>query len=195
MDTEVEDGLEKLRAILGMDVRENEVICLQIGVAGVLVGYDAEGDIAIVTLKESGKTYTTSSDRLRPLKTDRPKVHVISHDESGNRVRTEVLGTLMNTELTADAQKAAAKMIGLRLFNGRGVSAKYRNGHLFIAARSNRDAADLLGAACGLPNQRMTGEIKKFYAKDCWGTTMAGVVPERGVWFAAHPNNPPTRIL
>lgn len=94
----------------------------------------------------------------------------------------------------------------LKLFNGRDWHCK--GGHLYVAAYSIKDCAELASAAyrliMGYPERLdimsvTVNEVNKYWHKDCWGTSMVGVVPERGVWWGKANGNgmaaTPERIL
>jgi len=78
----------------------------------------------------------------------------------------------------------------LKLFNGR--DWECRGGHLYVAAYSTKDAAELASAAYrkikgyeDRPDIEATSvhEVRTYWNKGCWGNPMEGVVPERGVWW------------
>ena len=78
----------------------------------------------------------------------------------------------------------------LKIFNGR--DWKCRGGHLYVAAYSVKDAAELSSAAYRKINNiedrldfsiTSISEVNVYWSKGCWGTTMKGIVPERGVWW------------
>ena len=86
--------------------------------------------------------------------------------------------------------KGSEFMKALKLFNGRDWDC--RGGHLFIAAHSVKDCAELVSAAYrkveGLENRLdckicSVSEVNNYYSKGCWGNSMEGIVPERGVWW------------
>jgi hypothetical protein len=63
----------------------------------------------------------------------------------------------------------------LKIWNGRGAGQKYRNGHLFVAAYSVKQAAELINKGC---DTYITAyEIKHYFNPDCWGDTMKGIEP------------------
>ena len=87
----------------------------------------------------------------------------------------------------------------LKLFNGGDWT--FSGGHLYIGAYSVTDAARLMEKA----RQKIRGAttdaelspetekffvnrnvrlIKTYFNEGCWGKTMAGITPERGVWYA-----------
>ena len=79
----------------------------------------------------------------------------------------------------------------LRLWNGRDWDC--RGGHLYIAAYSVADAARLYYAAMNkilgiappmnkLDIARISREIKVYFNPNCWGKSMNGITPERGIW-------------
>lgn len=78
----------------------------------------------------------------------------------------------------------------LKIFNGRDWDC--RGGHLYIAAYSIQDAADLANEAYRKLNgytdrpditPTSAGEIRTYWSKGCWGNAMDGITPERGVWW------------
>ena len=78
----------------------------------------------------------------------------------------------------------------LKLFNGQDWSC--RGGHLYVAAYSVKDACDITNEAyrklkgyTDRPDIKGTtlSEIKTYWSKGCWGNPMAGITPERGVWW------------
>jgi len=92
----------------------------------------------------------------------------------------------------------------LKLFNGRDWDCC--GGHLYVAAYSIKDAAELASAAYrkikGLENRpdiKMTtiSEINVYWHKGCWGNNMNGISPERGVWWTEkeYGTPKPVRIL
>ena len=90
----------------------------------------------------------------------------------------------------------AKKEKKLILMNGRGF--KCNGDHLYIGAYSVADASRLMTEAYAklLWTREMDADEKKFYtgrfsrdvkeyfSKGSWGTSMEGVNPERGVWYA-----------
>ena len=68
----------------------------------------------------------------------------------------------------------------------------HRGGHVFVCAHSVKDAAELICEAykkikgyVDRPDIKIVseGEIRTYYSAGCWGNSMEGVVPERGVWW------------
>lgn len=89
----------------------------------------------------------------------------------------------------------------LKLFNGRGWQC---DGHLFIAAHSVKDAADLSSQAYrklrGLEDRldikaTSISEINIYWSKNCWGRPMDGITPERGVWWQKERSEKPERVI
>jgi hypothetical protein len=88
----------------------------------------------------------------------------------------------------------------LKLFNGRcyGVlpSSQWKRnghtGHIFVAAYNVEDARRLC-RELGLNDPGRT-EVVKYWNKDCWGNSMEGVTPERGVWLQYDHKIKPKRI-
>jgi hypothetical protein len=83
----------------------------------------------------------------------------------------------------------------LKLFNGRAIGVYKHNdpkwreagpraahhAHAYIAAHSMADAVRLVseyGARLSL------SELQVYWNKGCWGDTMEGIIPERGIWIA-----------
>jgi hypothetical protein len=60
----------------------------------------------------------------------------------------------------------------LKYWNGRGV----RNGHFYIAAYSQKQAAELLGKVFGF-SRGMLPEIRNYFSP-CWGNQMKDIKPE-----------------
>jgi hypothetical protein len=83
----------------------------------------------------------------------------------------------------------------LKLWNGRAVCYPgIRNAHFYVAAYSVADLRSLF-VEVGLfdPGQ---SEVKNYWAAGCWGTRMAGITPERGVWVSSNEGRAmPRRIL
>jgi len=76
----------------------------------------------------------------------------------------------------------------LKIWNGRGDFRKL-DGHLYVCAYTQKDAIELLTKA---GHERMTTrELNTYWSANCWGTPMAGITPERGVWFV-HKSEPST---
>jgi hypothetical protein len=63
----------------------------------------------------------------------------------------------------------------LKLFNGRGHGQKYQKGHFYVAAYSQKQAAELVGKASGYNFPVGISEITQYYSKGCWGTPMDGI--------------------
>ncbi len=76
----------------------------------------------------------------------------------------------------------------LKIWNGRGARIKNKEYHtLYICAYSRSDAARLIIEAQGDVFDKSqfgwwTREIRDYFTEGCWGNTMNGIVPERGVW-------------
>lgn len=66
----------------------------------------------------------------------------------------------------------------LKLFNGRGYGGRE---YLSIAAYSRADAARMLEKLYGLSTGQWERELRDYFG-ECWGNTMAGIEPKRGVW-------------
>ena len=64
----------------------------------------------------------------------------------------------------------------LKFWNGRG-HGKYDRFHICVAAYSQKQAAELVGKACGLNRPIGYNEIRNYYSQ-CWGTNMQEAVPD-----------------
>jgi len=65
----------------------------------------------------------------------------------------------------------------LKLFNGRGHGQKYQKGHFYVAAYSQKQAAELVGKAAGFNHSIGINEISEYYHKNAWGNSMDGIEP------------------
>ena len=109
---------------------------------------------------------------------------------------TKAPGKLMK-DMTPDEWKslethlkkmAARESKKLKIWNGRGDFRKL-DGHLYVCAYTQKDAIELLNQA---GHEHMTTrELSTYWSANCWGTSMAGITPERGVWFV-HKSEPST---
>lgn len=97
----------------------------------------------------------------------------------------------------------------IKLFNGRGWIAA--NGpddrwgkvkdpgavHLFIGAYSQKDAVEVVKQYVA-PEFHATvslSEIRRYFNKNAWGTTMDGIAPERGMWIQWEYSAKPERVV
>lgn len=67
----------------------------------------------------------------------------------------------------------------LKLFNGRSHGTIYKKHHVYVAAYSIKQAAELVSMACfGKEHKDLisTNEINVYYSKGAWGNTMDGIV-------------------
>jgi hypothetical protein len=80
-----------------------------------------------------------------------------------------------------------AKKKTLRLWNGRWQD----RGHVYVAAYTRADAGRLLSQAAGCTLPAIDREIRDYF-NECWGNTMEGITPERGVWVrsGSRPSKP-----
>ena len=88
--------------------------------------------------------------------------------------------------------QSIAKEKKLVLFNGRG----YRSGeHLYIAAKNRSDAARMLCLVYPhVSFNQWIREIKDYFSKDCWGVSMNGIEPCRGIWIEKNADNSSHKI-
>lgn len=79
----------------------------------------------------------------------------------------------------------------LKLFN---VNEYRGRGHYYIAANSIGDCATLMSQATTLhytPN-----DVRTIFNKNCWGRSMDGIKPVRGVWFQKNNSqDPPVKLI
>lgn len=86
----------------------------------------------------------------------------------------------------------------IKIWNGRG-HGKYLNGHIYVAAYSQKHAAELVSKACfgnDQPDIVSSYEIKKYYSPDCWGNSMEGIeATEPCVYASTKHSDKPERII
>lgn len=103
---------------------------------------------------------------------------------------------------------SAKKEKTLKLWNGRGYCCQTHNDprwktvgqngnvHVFIAAHSMADAIRLVEAYTGYEHSSsIASEIRVYFGKNCWGTSMDGITPERGIWIKFHENEAPIKVI
>jgi hypothetical protein len=87
----------------------------------------------------------------------------------------------------------------LKIWNGRGHGKTYGKGHIYVAAYSRKQAAELVSRACygnDYPNNISISEIKVYYSADCWGNPMNGIIPtEPCVYASTKPFGTPDRVI
>jgi len=80
----------------------------------------------------------------------------------------------------------------LKKWNGRG-HYKLNSHHIYVAAYSQKQAAELVGQACGLQTVGIS-EIREYYSP-CWGNPMNGIEPtEPCVYAEKNYTNKPVKI-
>jgi hypothetical protein len=85
----------------------------------------------------------------------------------------------------------------LKMYNGGDWG--HQGGHLYVAATSVKDACNLVNEAY----RKLKGYVdrpdikilnlsyfNKYWVTGCWGKSMDGVVPERGVWWTPQSYGP-----
>jgi len=91
----------------------------------------------------------------------------------------------------------------LKIWNGRDWESR---GHIYVAAYSVRDAVDVANEAyrkvkgyTDRPDIRpfTANEVRVYWHKGCWGRSMDGIEPERGVWWQEKPysGDKPVRVI
>lgn len=77
-------------------------------------------------------------------------------------------------------KKPNTKVRTLKLFNGRSHGSEYKEYHVYVAAYSQKQAAELVSMACfGKEHKDLISlsEITKYYHKGTWGNSMNGIIP------------------
>jgi hypothetical protein len=93
----------------------------------------------------------------------------------------------------------------LKIWNGRG-HGEYDRGHFYVAAHTKKTAARMLAllvhpalkdrpADLEFHTNRLIREMSVYYSAGVWGTPMAGVTPEPGVWASRDMWDKPVRVL
>lgn len=77
----------------------------------------------------------------------------------------------------------------LKLYNGRWFEGK----RIYICAKSRADAARMLTEYKGYC-RGWSDEIKNFYS-ECWGNSMSGIRPERGLWISDGYRDTPKKVF
>lgn len=95
-------------------------------------------------------------------------------------------GSMRDERVIAEEKK-------LKLWNGRG-HGDYKRGVLYVCAKSYADAERLMQQALN-SKMRFQTELKIYYAKGCWGDSMRGIEPERGVWAQKDRRSPIVRLI
>ena len=85
----------------------------------------------------------------------------------------------------------------LKIWNGRSHGHKYYRHHVYVAAYSIKQAAELVSAACfdGRKDLVSTSEIRVYYHKDCWGNSMDEITPTEPCVYMDFNNERPFRVI
>jgi hypothetical protein len=83
-----------------------------------------------------------------------------------------------------------AKQKQLRLWNGPFLDRK----HCYVAAYSVADANKIMMQAAGRQHGSFASYIREYFS-ECWGTPMAGIIPERGLWAKSSSDRVPQRLV
>jgi len=87
----------------------------------------------------------------------------------------------------------------LKIWNGRGYGRTYDRGHIYVAAYSQKQAAELVSRACHgdeYPDLVSTNEIRVYYSAGCWGNPMDGITPTEPCVYATKEHfGTPERII
>jgi hypothetical protein len=83
----------------------------------------------------------------------------------------------------------------LKIWNGRGHGLKYGKYHVYVAAYTQKQAAELLSKA--LNSNIDTNEIRVYYSSGCWGNSMVGIEATEPCVYVDHyiEQKIPIRIL
>ncbi len=81
----------------------------------------------------------------------------------------------------------------LKLFNGRWG----RGEHAYVAAYSQADCIAIMREVAG--GGFFATELRVYWSHGCWGTSMDGITPERGMWVQndryGHGDRTPRRVF
>lgn len=90
----------------------------------------------------------------------------------------------------------------LKIWNGRAYAVPYPrrpewpgmsfSPHIFICALSKIDAARICEDYFGFPPSY--AEMRDYWSP-CWGNSMEGIIPERGLWIQFEGFEPPVRVV
>ena len=88
----------------------------------------------------------------------------------------------------------------LKIWNGRGHGSEYQNKHIYVAAYSQKHAAELVSIACygkDHPDLISLNEIRNYYNAGAWGNSMNGIEPvEPCVYYTeGYSDQEPKRIV
>ena len=90
----------------------------------------------------------------------------------------------------------------LKIFNGSDWN--YQGGHIYVAGYSQQDAVNLINEAYRKVHNFIDrpdicpiklGYFREYFSKDCWGNSMKGITPKRGVWHTKAQWDKPERII
>jgi hypothetical protein len=71
----------------------------------------------------------------------------------------------------------------LKIWNGRGHGKKFDRGHIYVAAYSMKQAAELISKACQA--HVTVSEINVYFSKGAWGDPMNGIIPTEPCVYAS----------
>lgn len=87
----------------------------------------------------------------------------------------------------------------LKIWNGRGHGNIYGRGHIYVAAYSTKQAAELVSRACfgeEHPDLVSINELNVYYSKGAWGDSMNGIeATEPCVYATKEHFGTPERII
>jgi hypothetical protein len=87
----------------------------------------------------------------------------------------------------------------LKIWNGRGQGRIYGDGHIYVAAYSQKQAVELVSKACygnEHPDLVSISELRTYYHADAWGNAMNGIIPTEACVYATKTpyNDVPVKI-
>lgn len=81
----------------------------------------------------------------------------------------------------------------LKLLNGSHYMGGALRARLYVAANSRADAARMVASCFESVPTQVEREMKTYWAP-CWGSSMDGITPERGVWLQLSHHARPLRL-
>lgn len=81
----------------------------------------------------------------------------------------------------------------LQIWNGRAQGVK--RGTFYVAAYTQKEAAELIAKAGGQIGRASVNEIREYYSKGLWGTPMDGITPTEPCVYWQEMYEKPKRIL
>lgn len=108
----------------------------------------------------------------------------------------------MNTSNKVKNKTKERQVKSLKIWNGGGCCCrKYddprwtnlRDVHAYVCAHSRADARRVIQEYCG--NLPSDSEIEIYWSAGCWGNSMNGITPKRGLWLEFGRNTRPVKVI